>query len=564
MKMPSVNKRLFLTIILLSMFPASAQQELTPNTDMFVVSDYYYPDQRGNYRRFDVSGFVDKPIDNNVRRTVRFLPQLEIDLSKIKFIDSSGNTIRQENTSRVSIKSIQIPINFLASLPVAEQIPAIVGQLGGNPMGAFLPQPVAPPASARPSVHNAIREYTSLRAPQEQNMKNWENFNKNVVSMTELELSLQLGADLIWTKKFPGTVVNLPPIEIQNPDENVLNRIKNGTFFVSATYNFRDSKITSIDASFDVEAILSTYLSDTQKAVQQNKSTAFKIFGLGQRRSRIKQSFNRKISEASSSQSVARTVIIMDDADDSMIKQFESIFFPVLAKEDVIKEHRVAAETAKSEGNVDLAKVHEDYAKAVMQNDALAEVDAVGAAAALSSGNYAMFVAKGVRAQISDDNSSTRFTKLLSSKETIDQAVLWTNVSKRSTQRSVTVAAINKTPVPRMPTLGICGTEVFVYVGSPSPPPRLPGEVVFDFGYRGNYLEITCIEKNSPLHQSGIAPGDGLLSIDGNHVNSQAEVEQRLRVLEPGLKVMLRIVKPYQAEPKVVSVELASGPPLMN
>ena len=92
------------------------------------------------------------------------------------------------------------------------------------------------------------------------------------------------------------------------------------------------------------------------------------------------------------------TVIAIEDAPPSLVRYFEEQFFPELSERSVIANHNDAANRAREKGDSSRAEIHAKYAKAIENHDADLEATAIAEAAiALAAGDYATFLAKGVR-----------------------------------------------------------------------------------------------------------------------------------------------------------------------
>lgn len=532
----------FIVLLSVNLLPSTiySQTEINPNTAFFSVNDYYYPDAEGNFQKYRVSGFYENITNPAVQPRLFILPQISLDREKIKYINNEGETV-DSSTSANQIAVINIPLSYSGAIPTTEQSIGIATQVGGTSQIAFMPRPLMAP-NGDPLIHpsaynfpqlmsqifNDFNAYKNNMKVQEDNLQVWKKYRTEMSALNEAVLTLLVDGDVVATRTVPGSTLvpstrSLPVLAIRGVTPQQVNRIKGGSFELQISYRFRDSKVAAIDASFDVKQISDSYIRETQRAITQNKSSGFKVFGIGYRRSKLKQSLDQNVTQKTSDKRMANTVIVMDDADEDMIKEFESQFFPSLSKQSVIENHLQAAAVARAEGDPGLAKIHEDYASALRRDDTLAEVDAVGAAADLASQNYAGFIAKGVRAQLSDDNRSNNFSRVISISSNQEDTTSWSQLRRRSVQRAVTIHVVPEEEIRHLPLLGICGGVNF------NNPPQ---------------MVVTCVTERSPLAQSGIVHGSSILSIDGQAFTNVTELASILERYEPGDVVNIRLMEP--------------------
>jgi hypothetical protein len=525
-----------------------SQTEISSNSAFFSVNNYYYPDADGNYQRYRVSGFYEKVTTPTVQPRLFVLPQIYLNREKIQYIDSEGNTVDSSTPSN-QITNINIPLSYSGALPTTLQSIGVAAQIGGTSQDLYIPKPlmnpdgsplIYPPAYNFPQtinqIHADFNAYKNNMRVQEDNLQVWKKFRVEMTALNEVVLSLLVDGEIISTRQIPGSTLviagnTLPTLPVQAATPRQVNRIKSGSFELQISYRFKDSKVGSINASFDAKRTSDSYISETQRAITQNKSSGFKVLGIGYRRSKLKQSLDQSVTQRTSELNMANTVIVMDDADEDMIEQFEAQFFPSLSKQSVIEDHLRAAAVARAGGDTGLAKVHEDYASALRRDDELAEVDAVGAAAALSAGDYAGFIAKGVRAQLSDDNRSNNFSRVISISSNQEDSTTWSQLRRRSVQRAVTILVTPEEKPRQEVRIGICGGF------NVNNPPQ---------------VVLTCVVEGSPLARAGVVPGSSIISIDGRSFTSITELTEILNSYKPGDAASIRLIEPQGYVTKIM------------
>ncbi len=74
----------------------------------------------------------------------------------------------------------------------------------------------------------------------------------------------------------------------------------------------------------------------------------------------------------------------------------------------------------------------------------------------------------------------------------------------------------------------------------------------------GKGAVILMVEEDSPSAKAGMKAYDVVLEVDGNQVETAAELRNRVAMMEPGAKVKLRVMR--DGKPKTLTVELGKRP----
>ena len=405
-----------------------------------------------------------------------------------------------------------------------------------------------PPATTQPSLVQAIyagySQADNASAAQRTLATQWGSYVPSAIPLNELAVSLVVGGTTLASQSYPGSTVLtsgwLPQLYIYQPSQSIKNLIANGNYEMAVSYRFLDSKTSSIDAKIDAKQVIDTYLNETREAITKNKSSGFAVFGLGYRRSKLKTSITQSMDSGITSSSVASTRIVMNDADDSMIEHFEEAFFPEAQMKEVISNHFAAAEEAGKQGNTQLQQAHLDYAKSLEQQDKLKEVDAVAAAASLAAGNYAMFVAQGVRAQISNDSKEQKFRRVITNSADIEKRVEWSMVKKYSVQRQINTILRPESTTKQAAAWGICGGVMMDYT--------VPGPVSYTpYGTQHSALPkkgllVTCTYQGAAAHSAGLTAGMLIDRIGGQPITKIQDYYDALAYSEPGQEIDIRVL----------------------
>jgi hypothetical protein len=222
----------------------------------------------------------------------------------------------------------------------------------------------------------------------------------------------------------------------------------------------------------------------------------------------------------------------MSDANEDMIREFESVFFPELLKNEVIANHLAAADEADANKPA-LAKAHRDYAAALTNGSEDLETDAVGAAAALNEQDYATFIAKGVRFSNNSDSRTDNFRRTVKVDFSSADQKIW------SQARSVTRQRQTSSPV-ALATKQRFGPALGVYSGAQISYNSL--QPIYGWVSRTGLL-VGGLHPAGALAAAGVMPGMILMRVDGQQVQSMADIGRALEYLEPGQTIPVEVLE---------------------
>lgn len=540
----------FASIVLASTIASPAEgQELTPNSAYFSVVNFNTPDANGNIVPYSARGFYE-PGSAEVTPRLYLLPTVTVPLNAAKFFDAEMNAVNPNVEPKAPIDSIALTIAYSDTMPNAIQMVGIGATLSGMSIASFVPEParamggqplIYPPALANMQVKmlidTAYQQIDSLLARQREIATKWNTYSPQSVPLNDLKITLLVSGQEVTSRQFSGSVVGMPQLHVLKPSRAVVNAIKNGNYEVSLAYHFTDTKLRLIEATIDAGQINRRIVEEAQRAVTTNKSMGFGILGLKFRRERIRQSFTETVDSKTIAQQWAKTKIVMTDATDDMVREFDDAFFPQISRQQAIDNHIKAAEATSDAG---LKKAHMDYAKALQEENKIKEMDAVAAAAALASGNYALFVANGVRAQLDNSGTTTEFRRSITSDVEIREVKSWIQARRFSVQREMQVIVRPPESVPSRALLGILNAASLNYV-VPTVQYSPMGQPFLQPTMKTGIL-VTCTSQDGAIHQAGIVPGMIIDSIDGHPVTTPLEFDEALKSITPGEPIIMRIL----------------------
>lgn len=547
----------------------SYAEDIEPNSTFFQVQDYFYPKPNGDYEYYQVSGYRQAP-SPGVTPTIFLLPTIMVKQEDIRYFRENGSPLSSSDGD-VLPGLITIKPTYFAGMPNPTQMPAIAAALeeGVSIFRFLLPalrNGSAPVMSAEvanaPHIQGMIvQDYATHDAAidtQTQVSAKYAAYQKRSASLTDVEVRLLVGGAVAASRKYSGSLVSMGQISLLAPTEFQANQIRSGNFELEVVTRFRDIKTRSISASFDARSAINSFVEETQEAITKSKSSGFQVFEMGSRRTKMSTSIKKSMNTKDIVEAMEKTTVVMYDASDAMMAEFESKFFPALARQEVINNHIAAA--AQASDNHELAKLHADYADAISQQNQMKEVDTVAAAAALNSGDYAGFLAHGVRSINSKDSKADNFRRLETRETVITQATDWDQVRMVTVNREVSVPVMLTPPRKYVPRIGICNLRQDVDYGWVK---------LNAWGYPQPYPEkglmVSCVEAESPAAMAGLLPGMTIRFIGSKRIRTATDLDAAFQAVEPGDTVSFYVAQPPSpssplSSDRLIQVKSKRGP----
>jgi hypothetical protein len=548
---------------------AAFGQTIPPNSSYFSVERFYYPGPTGDILDYRVAGFV-QPEAPGIKPKIFLLPTVAISSADIRYYDTNGIGFDPKSAKEKKAGSVTITPRVSMTMPNAMQKIAIASQIKGQSLIAYaIPAfkyggapPIPSMVAAVPPLVNLITSAYAARdklvAEQAQIAAEYDKYQPINSYPQETEVRLLIGGDVAASRSYPGSLTTLGAMTLMNPTEFQKNQLTAGAFEIEVRARFPDAQVAFINANFDAKQAVSNFVEETQEAITKSKASGFQVFHIGSRRNKMKTSLNSSMKSDTTVAAMQNTTVVMYDATDSMIKQFESEFFPDLQKQEVIDQHLAAAAEATTSGNLPLAKVHQDYADGIAKSNELKEVDAVAAAAALSQSDYAGFIAQGVRSINSNDRKENSFRRVVSSNLEISQKTSWNQTRLVSMLRETTIPVAVDKDDPRTPGIGICDLGM-----------NVPYTWVEQNIYGGpqfkpmNGIMVTCVTEGSPAVAAGLLPGSLIRAVGAKAVNTPAEFDKEVDKFDAGDDLPIWVLgpaTPFSTE-KMIKIHSVRGGP---
>lgn len=524
--------------------------QVTPNSIRFDVENYIAIDNSGKYYPYTTHGFYENATSGSTSK-IFILPNLSLDLDKIKYLDDQGRETYQTDEN---IRAMIISVNQDLKLPNESQKAAIIAAISRNTtIQAFYPPivknnfgaPVVNP-SLNPMLTSQIiamaNQYESNKILPQQQLINEYNtkYEAQIISLTELEVIVEVGNDIVYSKRIPkstwiGQGGTLTSITIDNPSEYVKNVIAGGNAQIIVSYKFLDSKKSSINANINSSSIVNQFLSEAYESSVSQRSSGWTFLGFGSKSKSIKSSFDQQVNQQFNAEIISNTTIEMYDADDQMIEMFENAFFPNLSEQEVIQNHKIAAEKAEAEGNLALKDLHLKLVDALQNNNPDLAPNIEAAVAALGKKDYIGFIANGVKWGDNRGNGNNTFRRVLNSSEMERMVETWNQTKVISVQHAVTQPVTVLKEVNFLPSLGAVDGISF------------QNNLYISNGYSASWRNINGvligpITQGGTFHKNNIASGNLLTRIGSYHVYSPQTLNDAYAAYEPGDKVYLTMI----------------------
>lgn len=540
------------SLLLTSSISIMISSQITPNSIRFEVQNYNAIDNNGKYYPYDVHGFYENFANGNGQ--VFILPILKINTDKIKYIGQTGNeTVKSDP----GVRAIIIPVIKDLSLPNESQKVGLMAAINKNTSLKHFASSVAkgvdgqiiinPLAQSNSDLSNSLKQMVTnyennVILPQKTLIDQYGRYNTQIISIEELEITVGVGDKIVYNKIFPGSSVIagniLRTITIENPSVYEKNFIAGGNALINFTYKFRDSKKSTITASFNASKIYDEFIEDSYKNRVTQKSSGTSFLGFGTSKKSMKSSFDQQIAERASSSSISGTKIEMFDADDQMIKQFEDSFLPTISQQTAISNHVAAADKYTKEGNINLADLHKKYAESLQNNDPNLTPDIKNALESLNKNDYIGFIANGARWGNNGASGNTTYRRLLNTSEMTSELQNWSSSKTISLQHSVNQEIpMQVDEIKFRPTLGMINAisytlQVPFYNGFNIQPTNIPGIITGP------------VTEGGAFQRSNIFPGTFLTKIGSYSVNSAETATSALSNYSAGDTISLTLIVP--------------------
>lgn len=572
-------------LVYCSLLPAlfflnSFYSQVPNNSKKFLISEYYYPDNYGNFNEYLAHGYA-TPKTSTTAGKLFILPILEFLPEKVQYFDFNGNEIDEFDAKyEDKIKSISIPVKISSRLPQKEHLPAIGATLENsisidnylmpliqNINGGYVTY--TPNMGFEPTWRAGIQKYVEKIQKQLEYIDAYSNYQSEVIDLAGLKVEILVDNEVVGLSEYPDSFVfrngKKLTISVINPTTYQKNRILGGSAKILASYKFRNANVSVIKAKFDAKQIINTYLNESQKSHVKGKSSGFQFLGFGSRKKKLKTYFNQSINSQAINNTLSETTIEMSDATEQMINRFNEAFFPKITRQKLINNHLMAAQNLQ-EGDK-MKEIHLKYASALQMEDPNLEVDVEGALASLAAQDYVGFIAKGIAVGSVKISGNSEYVRTISNAAEISKNTVWNDVQSVSVQHALQEEVSNSEKKELPPFLGIISfipqNYSYPLLDAYNNPIRdVYGNIKTKNGV-GVY--IYGIIENGPAHNAGLQSGMFLTTLDNSEIRTRDQLTSLIDNKKADEKIDATImIQNFNGPPtfKKYTITLSKGFPL--
>jgi len=498
-------------VITILLFVTGVSVEASPSS-YFNISKYWYLNENGDYEEYKTHGFYQNPATSapSPKNTLKLFlfPTFSIDSKDIKFTDQDG----LESSIPKQIKQISILIKSSLIMPNDQQQVSIGSAILGKSVTRYIP-PLAKNSQGKPNIFspsqqnldivNAIiktyAEHDIIMQTQDEARIKWEYYLKQLADIQDVTISLSIGNET-FSQTYDGSLITdgsyLPAIYIINPSVSTVNLIRDGNFGVTVTFKTIDSDYKGASALINYSQIVHETLRESQSVITKSRNTGVRLWFLNFSKDKFEQIVNYSLSQNKEIDKRTKVNIIYDDATEEIIKEFQSLLFPHITLNQTIKYHEEAAIKATAEGNAKLAEIHRGYADGLRNDNKMQQADILASAAALAEGDYASFIANGVRGGYGAGDYSNNYIRVISK----DFSATIEDTYKIHKNFSV----LRKSQIYITPQGFAYPEERYPYTGAEDY--AMPFKTLSRTGLT-SVIALTGIEEGSPFMLAGFQPG---------------------------------------------------------
>lgn len=207
----------------------SVFSQIQSNSEFFSVRDYYYPDRKGDYRPYKVSGFA-QPSAKGDQGMLHILPTISLSRANVQFLAPDGKQFDPGVHSEREVAAIRITPKAERTIPTREQIPAIAAVLGGTSIEYFkvpslkqannqpvIVTPSIVSSSPQPAVAADYGAYDQQLAKQEALLIRYQNHTVRQATLNQLSVSVIIDNAPVATITVAGSASEIPSVTLTDP-----------------------------------------------------------------------------------------------------------------------------------------------------------------------------------------------------------------------------------------------------------------------------------------------------------------------------------------------------------
>lgn len=371
-----------------------------------------------------------------VRARILLLPTIALGTNSVFINDANGNTV-----TAATISSATPPFSGYVRISVARSSPSddekylilheIYPELPAPSLSRDLP--ILPAVTGKPNVdatNGAL--YASELRKWETSRLNYQDrlqLHQFLPSMPRnLEVTIKQGGNTVGSYKLGSGIKSIGgPIDVPLQNGLTIAQLRpllREDFSAEASFSIDSTNIQSLSGNYHQAEFTSSVADAFRKEINSTSTSSSGFLFWESTVKRLSTSVNQSVSNSvSNRRSVTVEIRNYDTSDQSTISLMESVIFPKMTKDDVIKQHKNAADAAKKDGNSSLEQLHRKYIETIA-NEAggLGKgFDSFDALLSLSDGDLIGFLSSGFAFKETSGSSNLTYRQVASKVVSADQ-----------------------------------------------------------------------------------------------------------------------------------------------
>ncbi|MGZ5006466.1 MAG: hypothetical protein ACXWFI_01020 [Methylobacter sp.] len=371
-----------------------------------------------------------------VRARIILLPSIALGTDSVFINDANGNRV-----TAASLSTASPPFSGYVRIFVARNSPSDDEKyLILHEIYPELPVPsLSRDSPALPAVTGNPKIDSTNGALYASELRKWENSRFNYQARLQLhqflpsmprnlEVTIKQGGNSVGTHKMGGGIKSIGgPIDIALKDGLTLAQLRpllREEFSIDTSFSIDSTNFQSLSGNYRQSELVSSVADAIRKEISSTSTSSTGFLFWENTVKRLSTSVNQSVSNSVSSRgSVTVEIRNYDTSDQSTISLMENVLFPKITKDEVIEQHKNAADVAKKAGNTSLEQLHRKYIETIA-NEAggLGKgFDSFDALLSLSDGDLLGFLSSGFAYKETTGSSNLTYRQVASKVISTDQ-----------------------------------------------------------------------------------------------------------------------------------------------
>ena len=392
-------------------------------------------------REFSILRGLVEPAESNtpsptVRARIILLPTIALGTNSVFINDANGNRVTAASLSTASPPfSGYVRIFVTRSSPTDDEKYLILHEIYPELPAPSLSRdlPVLPAVTGNPKIDSTNGTFYGAE------LRKWENSRFNYQARLQLhqflpsmprnlEVTIKQGGNSVGTYKMGGGIKSIGgPIDVTLQNGLTVAQLRpllRDEFSVDASFSIDSTNFQSLSGNYRQTELISSVADAFRKEINSTSTSSTGFLFWENTVKRLSTSVNQSVSNSVSNRgSLTVEIRNYDTSDQATISLMETVLFPKMTKDEVIKQHKNAADAAKKTGNTSLEQLHRKYIETIA-NEAggLGKgFDSFDALLSLSDGDLLGFLSSGFAFKETTGSSNLTYRQVASKVVSADQ-----------------------------------------------------------------------------------------------------------------------------------------------